>query len=76
MLETHTHPDQIIELRLNRPPVNALNPPLVAALTEALNKASAEGAQGIVLSGQPGLFSAGLDVPALLQLDRDGMAEF
>jgi len=76
MLETHTHPDQIIELRLNRPPVNALNPPLVAALTEALNQASAGGAQGIVLSGQPGLFSAGLDVPALLQLDRDGMAEF
>jgi enoyl-CoA hydratase/carnithine racemase len=30
----------------------------------------------VVLSGSPGLFSAGLDIPALLQLDRDAMRTF
>lgn len=76
MLVHHSHPDQIVELQLARPPVNAFNPELVSALRQALQSAVADGAQGVVLSGQPGLFSAGLDVPALLQLDRDGMAVF
>jgi 3,2-trans-enoyl-CoA isomerase len=32
-----------------------------------------EAPAGLVLSGAPGMFSAGLDVPLLLTLDRDGM---
>jgi len=35
-----------------------------------------EGVRGIVLSGAPGLFSAGVDVPALLQRDRQGVLEY
>ncbi len=61
------------ELRLARPPVNALDPGLIAALRAALSKAVAGGREGIVLSGAPGRFSGGLDVPALLQLDRAGI---
>lgn len=67
--------DTVREIRLNRPPVNALNLELVRGLIEAINKAGEE-ASAIVLSGRPGMFSAGLDVPQLMQLDRPAMAEF
>ena len=70
MLERHYHADDIVELRLARPPVNALNPELLGALREAIELAPREGARGILLSGSPGIFSAGLDVPYLLTLDR------
>ncbi len=69
MLDIIRH-DTIHELRLSRPPVNALNPALVRSLREAVESAPAQGAHGLVLSGAPGMFSAGLDVPTLLQLDR------
>jgi len=64
------------ELRLARPPANALDPALVEALTAAIAAAPEDGARTLVLSGAPGLFSGGLDVPALLALDRPAMAEF
>ena len=76
MLEHIEHEHGILELRLARPPVNALNPDLVAALRRAIVQAPADGATAVVLSGSPGLFSAGLDIPALLQLDRDAMRAF
>ena len=63
------------ELRLDRPPANALSPDLVAAVAAAVRAAPDEGAEALVLSGAPGMFSAGLDVPYLLTLDRDGIAE-
>ena len=75
MLETTRH-DAILELRLARAPVNALDPALVERLRTAIVEAPAQGARAIVLSGQPGLYSAGLDVPALLSLDRTGMIAF
>ncbi|MHB8678757.1 MAG: enoyl-CoA hydratase/isomerase family protein [Rudaea sp.] len=75
MLESIRH-DAILELRLARPPVNALNPELVRRLRKAVEDASAQGARGIVLSGRPGMFSAGLDVPELLQLDRAALVAF
>lgn len=59
--------DKVRELRLNRPPVNALNVSFIQALTNAIEEGAAE-AGALVLSGRPGMFSAGLDVPALLQL--------
>ncbi|MBN8735489.1 MAG: enoyl-CoA hydratase/isomerase family protein [Xanthomonadales bacterium] len=76
MLERIQHEHGILELRLARPPVNALNPELVAALKQAIERAPGEGAEALVLSGSPGLFSAGLDIPALLQLDRAAMRAF
>ena len=67
--------DAIHELRMARPPVNALDPVLIRSLREAVLAAPGNGARGIVLSGRPGMFSAGLDVPTLLQLDRQGMSD-
>ena len=61
------------ELRLARPPVNALDPALISGLRTAIAAAGAAGREAIVLSGTPGRFSGGLDVPALLQLDRAGI---
>jgi Delta3-Delta2-enoyl-CoA isomerase len=72
MIETINH-GQIRELRLNRPPVNALSPELILALKQALEN-SAQDSRAIVLSGAPGMFSAGLDVPYLLMLDRAAIA--
>lgn len=72
MLELGTH-GSVQEIRLNRPPANALSPELVVALRGALAQAEAEGAEAIVLSGSPRMFSAGLDVPHLLTLDRPGI---
>ena len=66
---------RVREIALARPPANAMNPELVAALRDELEQA-ANLADAIVVSGAPGMFSAGLDVPALLQLDRDGMKAF
>ncbi len=58
----------IREIRLARAPVNALNPELCAALRDAIADAVAQGMHGLVLSGGPKVFSAGLDVPHLLAL--------
>ena len=69
MLVTQDH-GQVRELRLDRPPVNALNPALLHALRAGLEGARRDGCGGIVLSGAPGFFSAGLDVPELLTLGR------
>lgn len=75
MLEIHDH-DAVRELRLARPPANALDPELVAALQRALTEAPDSGARAMVLSASPGVYSGGLDVPALLALDRDEMEGF
>jgi enoyl-CoA hydratase/carnithine racemase len=74
MIETIEH-GGIRELRLARPPANALDPALLAALRAAVADAVASGREAIVLSGSPGRFSGGLDVPALLALDRAGILE-
>lgn len=64
----------IHQLRMTRPPVNALNPELCAAVTSAVQAAIADGARGIVLAGGAKVFSAGLDVPFLLTLGADRTA--
>jgi len=63
---------RIRELRLARPPVNALDGELLRALIAALE--SRDGDSAIMVTGRPGLFSAGLDVRAMLELDRDAIA--
>jgi 3,2-trans-enoyl-CoA isomerase len=73
MIEIRDH-GAVRELQLARPPVNALDPVLLTRLVGAVNDAPASGAAAIVVSGSPGVFTAGLDIPTLLQLDREGMA--
>jgi Delta3-Delta2-enoyl-CoA isomerase len=73
MILTFDH-GAIRELRLNRPPANALSPELILALRRAVESAPHDGVRALVLSGAPGRFCAGLDVPLLLTFDRPAMA--
>jgi Delta3-Delta2-enoyl-CoA isomerase len=73
MIQTVDH-GAVRELRLDRPPANALSPELIVALTRAVESAAPDGARALVLSGSRGRFSAGLDVPLLLTLDRPAIA--
>jgi enoyl-CoA hydratase/carnithine racemase len=75
VIETIEHDGGIRELRLARPPANALDPGLIGALREALAAAVSSGKEAVVLSGTRGRFSGGLDVPALLRLDRAGIRQ-
>lgn len=67
---------RVRELRLARPPANAFDPALVSSLGHRVEEASRQGAGAMVISGAPGMFSGGLDVPALLALDLDGIRDF
>lgn len=75
MLNCNNH-DKILELNISRPPVNALNGELIRGLHQQIESAVSDGYEAIVLSGQPEIFSAGLDVPELLSLKRPEMEQF
>ncbi|MGA8216802.1 MAG: enoyl-CoA hydratase/isomerase family protein [Candidatus Sulfotelmatobacter sp.] len=74
MILTFDH-GPIRELQLNRPPVNALTGELIVALGQAIQAAPQQGVRALILSGLPGRFSGGLDVPHLLTLGRPAIAE-
>jgi len=74
MLEVFDH-GEIREIRLARAPANAFNLELTEAICAACDDA-ADAVRAVVVSGQPGMFSAGLDVPQLIQLDHEGMFHF
>ncbi|HXU60642.1 MAG TPA: enoyl-CoA hydratase/isomerase family protein [Polyangia bacterium] len=74
MISVREH-GRVRELSLSRSPVNALDPGLMQALRSALREARQAGCRAVVISGRPGCFSAGLDVPALLRLDRAGIRQ-
>ncbi len=57
----------IRELRLAHPPVNALRPELLSSLRESVAAAPGEDIRALVISGSPGIFSAGLDVRYMLE---------
>jgi enoyl-CoA hydratase/carnithine racemase len=76
MLNITDHDNAIREIQLARPPVNALNLELLRTLRSAIDQSVRDGMRGIVLSGAKGLFSAGVDVPALLARDRAGVREY
>ncbi len=77
MIEIHEH-NKIKEIRLNRPPVNALNPALLQALHEHMSAVHREPDMhsAVIVSGQPGMFTAGLDLPELLRYTRAQMQDF
>lgn len=68
--------DGIAEIALDRPPANALNPELVKRLNRAHADACSAGARAVILTGRPGMFSGGLDVPELLTLPRAVIEKF
>jgi Delta3-Delta2-enoyl-CoA isomerase len=75
MLEEIQH-GEVREIRLARTPANAFTQPLVVHLTQRLRAATLEGSRAVVLSGQPGMFSGGLDVPMLITLDWNELQRF
>jgi enoyl-CoA hydratase/carnithine racemase len=66
----------VAEIRMDRPPANALNRELVEHLLAALESTRMDGAHAIILTGRPGMFSGGLDVPELLGQDRRQVEAF
>lgn len=75
MLHIQFH-EAVAEIRMDRPPANALNRELVERLLAALETARMDGAHAIILTGRPGMFSGGLDVPELLAQDRRQIEAF
>ena len=72
MLEIIQH-GFVHEIKLARPPVNALNFDLLDALVIAIQEAPGKGARGLIVSGGEKVFSGGLDVPYLMTLDKEGL---
>jgi len=66
----------VAEIQMNRPPVNAMNLEFINELEKTHTRLCADGAKAIVVSGKAGLFSAGLDVPELLDQSRDMIVGF
>jgi enoyl-CoA hydratase/carnithine racemase len=67
--------DGIAIATLDRPPANAFAPELVARLREVLMETA--GARALVLtSANPGIFSAGWDLPRIAALSRREMSEY
>jgi len=69
--------DAVRVIKLARPPVNALNLPLAEALDRAMREVRDDAAcEALVLTGAPGVFSAGIDtreVPAYDAATRSAM---
>ena len=64
-------------LTLNRPKVNALNEELIQSLSDNLDSLeSNQDINGIILTGQNGIFSAGLDLIELYNKDKEYMHYF
>jgi len=61
-------------LRLESGKVNAIGPDFIAGLNGLLDQLG--DASAAVITGRGGTFSAGLDLPALVDLDRDSMYRF
>jgi 3,2-trans-enoyl-CoA isomerase len=68
---------QTATLTLDRPRANAISVQMVDELLEALDQLEADDElRCLILTGAPGMFCAGLDVPALVALDRAAMTRF
>ncbi len=75
-LSTHHH-DGVLTLTLQRGRANPINLEMMADLQTALRDAAQfDEVRGLLLTGQPGFFSSGLDLIELLAQDRDGVAHF
>jgi enoyl-CoA hydratase/carnithine racemase len=62
---------------LNRPRANAIGRTMVRELLETLTELERnDSVRCLLLTGAPGMFSAGLDVPELIHFDRPTMTEF
>jgi enoyl-CoA hydratase/carnithine racemase len=71
---TITNDDGVATLRLDRPPVNALNRQIWFELADAARELAADDAVGaVVLWGGPKVFAAGADIKAMAQMSFQDM---
>jgi len=76
MIKTYQK-DQIQIIELNRPKVNAINEALIKSLYSHLDSLEKDDTiKGIILTGQEGIFSAGLDIVELYNKDKEYMKYF
>jgi len=75
MLSIQQH-GTVSEINLNYPPANAMDTEFVKALRSSLAEVAAGEAKAVVISGRPGMFSGGIDVPGLLPQPREVVLEF
>lgn len=71
-IQTELH-DGLALVRLDRPPVNAMDLDTLLALADALEEAASRG-RALVLTGREGAFSAGLDLKAVMSYDPERRA--
>ncbi|MEM7244767.1 MAG: enoyl-CoA hydratase/isomerase family protein [Acidobacteriota bacterium] len=71
-LETH---GQVNFLRLEHGKANAMDETFLGQLDEQLDKHQATDARGLVFGGTGKIFSAGLNLVEIIELDRDGMRQ-
>jgi enoyl-CoA hydratase len=72
-MELHRDGDVAL-LRMSSGKANAIGPAFLARLGALLD--DLRDARALVFIGQPGFFSAGLDLPSLIELDQRAMAAF
>lgn len=66
---------ELVILRLDRPPVNALDIATLRELIAELGRVESEGASAVVLTGTARVFSAGADLQRVLEADERYIAE-
>ncbi|WP_047414228.1 enoyl-CoA hydratase/isomerase family protein [Cellulophaga sp. Hel_I_12] len=72
-----TEKENYVIVQMNRGKVNAINREMVNELTEVFKKLEADpSVMGVILTGQPHYFSAGLDLIELYQYDEKQVQEF
>tara|TARA_R110002012_G_scaffold320402_2_gene543962 strand:- start:70163 stop:70936 length:774 start_codon:yes stop_codon:yes gene_type:complete len=72
-----TEKENYVIVQMNRGKVNAINREMVNELTEVFKKLEDDpSVMGVILTGQPHYFSAGLDLIELYQYDKKQVQEF
>lgn len=67
----YSRQDAVAIITLNRPPVNALNPTLIADIEEAVSHAEDDAVRAVVITGAPH-FAAGADITGFQKAFDDG----
>lgn len=71
MVKTHQHDNGILELCISNPPVNLMDIETLSALADHIDNTKRNQTRGIVISGQPGFFSSGIDIFNLIRGDDE-----
>lgn len=76
MVKTQRHDNGILELSISNPPVNLMDIETLIALKDFIDNAKRNQTRGIVISGQPGFFSSGIDIFNLIRGDEELVEEY